>query len=239
LARALGHAPSARAKEIVQALIQAFQSNNEKDLRLAVLTSLGQMHEDSKSLLPVLTEALKSGTPELVQAACQAAAKIGPDAQKLLPDLAASLGVPDSAVRKEALAAMRKVGPTKETVSAVAGVLQEKDADVVQEALGVLEVLGKESRPAVPALVRLLGDQKDLHKKIVAVLSKVGKEAVNPLIKALDDDSAALRLGAAKALGEMGQVAKPAAQRLFLQAQADPDAGVRDEAMKAAGKLSR
>ncbi len=236
-ARALGQAPPARAREVVPALVAAYQASNDKKLRLAVVTDLGRFPGEAKAGLPVLSDALKSGSPELTQAACQTAARIGPEAQKLGSELAAALALPDSAVRKEVLAALRKVGPVKQTVPALARVLQEKDSEVRQEVLAVLETLGKDARPAVEALLQLFAEEKDLQKKITAVLAKIGKDAVPDLVKAMNDQNPAIRLGAVQALGEMGPAAKTAYRYLLGLSQIDPVPEIREEAARATQRV--
>jgi HEAT repeat protein len=87
--------------------------------------------------------------------------------------------------------------------------------------------------PAIPLLVALL-EESDPRVEVAARTALVvgGARVVGPLAEALRSDSVALRIGAAKALGEMGPAAVEALDAL-LRALQDPECRVRTEAVRA------
>jgi HEAT repeat protein len=84
----------------------------------------------------------------------------------------------------------------------------------------------------VPALSRSAGDKV----AIVSVLGTFGEPAVEPLIKALEDDDEEVRETAARALGQVGdsRAVKP-----LIKALGDGDWEVRKAAAKALGKIGK
>src|SRR5436190_21700029 len=76
------------------------------------------------------------------------------------------------------------------------------DRSTAATALGAL---GKEAGPAIPALVRALGDRDPfVARAAVAALCRVGEAAVPPLVQALASRDKAVRHGAAVALSRIG-----------------------------------
>ena len=94
-----------------------------------------------------------------------------------------------------------------------------------QGALG-LTLLGREARPAVPALTDLLRSKEvKVRQQAAAALGKVGadaREAVPALAEALRDREWTVRRQAALALGEIGPAARPALPELAAAAR-DPN----------------
>jgi HEAT repeat protein/S1-C subfamily serine protease len=213
-ARALGQF-TAQAKEVIPELIAAYNAGDDKAVRVAVLSSLGNFGTEAAAAVAVLTDGLKHSNPEVVRAASQTAAKIGPAADKLVPEMSNALEKGDVPTRKEILTALQKLGPAaKDAAPALAKVLGEKDRGNRLGALAVLEGLGKDAKPAVPGVISLFAEERDLESRIMNVLTKVGKDAVPDLGIALTNPSPLVRLGAAKTLGALGPVARPAARKL-------------------------
>jgi HEAT repeat protein len=68
----------------------------------------------------------------------------------------------------------------------------------------------------IATLIDALKDtDPDVRTNLSAALAKFGAVAVEPLVKALKDDSAGRRAGAAYALGQLGSQAKPALPQLL------------------------
>ena len=109
------------------------------------------------------------------------------------------------------------------------------------EVLSALGAMGPQAKPAVPALLRSLHDNrwKKVHNQTAFTLAKIGKGAVKELTAALkSDDNVYVRLGAAIALGEIGKPARSAARLLLLHAQGERSADVREACASAYSKVT-
>jgi HEAT repeat protein/S1-C subfamily serine protease len=233
-ARALGQFP-AQAKEVIPELVTAYNAPGaDKQLRVEVVTSLGNFGPEAVAALPVLTEALKSRQPELVRAACQAAGKLGAEAGKLVPEMASAMDGGDMPTKKEILGALQKLGPAaKEAAPALGKILGEKDRDARLEALKVLEALGKDGKAAAPQVVGLFADEVDWSERIMKVLQKMGKDIVSDLINGLNNQHPNVRLGCARTLGALGKDARQARAKLGRLAQTDSHPAVQRAAYQA------
>jgi HEAT repeat protein len=100
----------------------------------------------------------------------------------------------------------------------------------------VREVVVGLGAPAVPALIKALGDSDSAVRRAAAeALGKLGDpQAVPALIQALGDSDSAVRRAAAEALGAIGD---PQAVPALIQALGDSDWDVRRAAAWALGKL--
>jgi HEAT repeat protein len=95
------------------------------------------------------------------------------------------------------------------------------------------EPSAKPEAPAQPAAKAAPADEAARLQAVDQVASQSDKaEAVAPLIEALKDSSPAVRAHAARALGQLGAIARPAAMAL-VTAIADPDHAVRRQAVRA------
>jgi HEAT repeat protein len=235
--RSLGHFPT-QAKEVVPALVAAYKGSDDKRVQAAAVASLGGYPAEAATIVPIVTEALKSASPELMLAGSQAAANLGPEAAKLVPELASALENGDSATRKEVLTALKAVGPAaKAAVPAVAKVLADnKDHDMRLTALGVMEAAVKEAKDgkaAAPALIALFGEEPEQTNRILAVLAKVGGDALPALKANIANANKDVRLGVARALGALGRLARTAAPAIALRAQAETDPKVHEALLQA------
>jgi len=93
------------------------------------------------------------------------------------------------------------------------------------------------TRDVVGGLIDALKDADyEVRYYVATALSAVGSDAVEPLIKALEDKSATTRSAAAYALGQLGAPAAPATASL-LKSLKDTDTDVRRNAALALGRI--
>jgi HEAT repeat protein len=93
------------------------------------------------------------------------------------------------------------------------------------------------TREVVAALIDALKDADyEVRYYVATALSTLGSDAVEPLIRALEDKSATTRSAAAYALGQLGPGAAPATAAL-LKALKDTDTDVRRNAALALGRI--
>jgi HEAT repeat protein len=231
-ARALGRFPT-QGKQVIPVLVETYQGSTDAPLRCALLASLAQFGDEVKDAAAILSDAVKSGNPELIRAAGPSLAKMGPEAQKLVKQLSLRLEDADPATRKELLAALRSIGPAaKDAAPSLVKILKDKDHEARLAALGVVEAFAKDAKGAVPALIQLFED-KDLETRVSNVLAKVGADAVPDLVIALRDSNAQIRMGAVKTLGNLGPVARQASKALYKVYLTDPYLTIRLEAESA------
>lgn len=86
-------------------------------------------------------------------------------------------------------------------------------------------------------LIEALKDtDPDVRQNLSAALSKFGQSAVEPLVKALGSDTAGQRAGAAYALAQLGNGARPALPKL-LDLLKDKDLDVRRQSSLAVSRI--
>ncbi len=104
-------------------------------------------------------------------------------------------------------------------------------------ALEQLEVLGEKAAEATPALIELLpGKNEDIRLATAITLGKIGKPAVEPLVKATKSKDADVRFYAVWSLAFIGPSAKTAVPAV-VKAMSDSSAPVRRKAAYALGRI--
>jgi hypothetical protein len=151
-----------------------------------------------------------------------------------LADLAADSRVL-AAVRMEAVKTLGKLGPdARAAAPKLAGLLSRippGEMPTLQEAIVVtLGRIGAASRPYVPAITRVVGQDIDIDREATRAVHRIMIEAesmeVDVLIRQLAHRDPSIRLRAAKALTAKGPRGDAAGHALTLLLQ-DPDADIR------------
>jgi HEAT repeat protein len=233
----------ADARDAKAPLLAAFK-NADTPLRRAVMEALVEVGPD-KDAVPDLEKALRDTDVQVRQHALDAAAKLGPEAKSLVPLVAAA--VSERRLCNTALDTLAKIGPgTKDpqVMRVLEQALGDKDHRL-QAANTVVAIHpnGPEAAVLVPKLLTILETQqtdktKELRAKSVEALSKIGKVAVPDLVrKGLRHRNPWVRLGAAKALGEMGRPAQDALNPLAQLEANDPVVEVQQASREAIKKI--
>jgi HEAT repeat protein len=164
-----------------------------RDVRLRVVTALGELAAEVRPVLPALRAALAE----------------------------AALHDGDDIVRAEAVRALLRAGPQPDTeVPALVDTLHSEVAVVRCHAAIALGRLGPDSGPAVPALIHAsLWDEEPAVRVAAAVaLWKIddykGPLVLDVLTRALGDESELICWIAAECLGHMGPAAREAVPAL-------------------------
>jgi WD40 repeat protein/HEAT repeat protein len=142
--------------------------------------------------------------------------RMGPDAVQAVPALLQRLSAPGDDVRKEAIAALDRIGPPEPgQASRLLPLLADVSVPAGQRyALDALTVLGPETaRQALVPLVDLLRDRDaTLRRKAVVLLGQIGPAgrvwALTALIDRLRDSNAEVSQAAAVALGQLGPITR-------------------------------
>ena len=130
--------------------------------------------------------------------------------------LISALRSEDSGVRRQAAAALGKIGPAaKAAVPALIKVLKEnyESIEVREQAEAVLGKIGPAAKAAVPALIRVLKDKYELtevREQAATALVKIGSEAAPALIELLKGDDSVVGSNTMSILRAIGSEAVPA-----------------------------
>ncbi|HEX5271888.1 MAG TPA: HEAT repeat domain-containing protein, partial [Gemmataceae bacterium] len=182
--------------------------------------------------------ALSDKSPAVRIKVARALTAINPNAPvRTLADL---LGGSDAAMRRDAAEALATVGTAaRDAVPALGKALKDKDPAVRKSAAVALGNVGEASRPALADIIAALADRK-LHQPLLVALKNVGwVKGVPPLVEALKDNDAAVRLGAAQALAQFGDDATDgAAKPLKAAAAVEKDEEVRKAMREALKRIS-
>jgi HEAT repeat protein len=182
----------------------------------------------------------------IVAAACGfATAQDADDVAKL----AAQLGSSDREARREAAYQLQRKGPAaKAALPELIRALDDSDKQVWTNALGAIAAIGPDARDAVPRLMQAMDGRKprdsrtrdrgQMLMRSAHALACIGDAAKPALIDALKQDDAGLRIGAAKALGEMGPPAKDALPAL-MENLSHRDDEVFNEVIDAIGQIGK
>ena len=138
-----------------------------------------------------------------------------------LEKLVSQLQSGDTPARRDASYHLLKLGPkAREALPALMKALEDQDKQVWSNCVSAIAAIGPEAREAIPVLIDGLDSRKgrgqrgfDRNQALFRsayALTRIGSQAIPPLIQALNGEDSAQRAGAAKALGGMGPAAKEA-----------------------------
>jgi len=192
----------------VAALVTALKDKDES-VRRSAAAELAKRAEDAAEAGPALVEALGDPDEIVGKTAIEALVEIG--APSAVPLLGAILKGPGKG-RSKGIATLfrliakrdREVIPAlRPFVKDLAGLLEDKEAAVAQSAVTLLGMLGPDAAPAIPRILRKLGDPT-LGPPAAVTLGGIGEKAVPDLVEALKDENRLVRALAAFALGQVG-----------------------------------
>lgn len=172
-----------------------------KVTRGPLLAALKDPHPQVRLAAFGALEAVSPGDPALAAAAAQLAADKDPQVRKWMAEF-------HKARESEATIKKMKSGG-KESLPAVLTGLKSPDANVRLEAAQALRAMGAEAKPAVPALVAMLGDPERTVEaaQVLTSLGPIAKEAAPALFRVVKERPVAqrdARLAAAEALPAVG-----------------------------------
>jgi HEAT repeat protein len=236
-----GSLESADAQRVVSGLIEALH-DQDASVRLAAAHSLTQIGRPrAKGALEALQAASKDPDGRVRVVALLGVWKVARD-EACYARVLEALTEESPEVRKETVSALASHAPNKDTVLALIPVLKDKDETVAEQARYALRlasaVAGSQAKEAVPALMRMLGDDDPkVRHVVVAALAGIGPEAgaAQPLlIRALRDPNDDVRATTAWALGKVGTDRKIAVAAL-IEALSDKYGRARMEAAYSLG----
>ena len=205
--------------------------------------ALGALASMGDAGAPVLIAALKR--PEARGGAATLIARLATPAKAAVPGLIEALADRDADVRREVLFALATIGPDAAAAApAIVGHLQDPEVRIRATAAYALGRIGPAAKAAIPPLRQELTSAELLSRvagawalaHIAPQDEQVVRDAVPVLIRGLQSPTAAVRRGAADALGRIGKPAI-AAQGALETATRDPDETVRKAALLALERM--
>ena len=206
-ARALGRI-GPEAREAIPPLVETLNDENS-DLRAEAAEALGGIGQATEDVVLALNEALNETMgiwyPSPREQIVRALGKLGPEAMVAVPALISVLkDSPRLFERQQSAMALGRIGqPAKIAVPALAKTMRQKNTfqDLGQYSADALSRIGK---AAVPYLIQALKDEiSEVRFAAVGALGQIGpdaRDAIQPLIEALEDKNLLYREAAEDAL---------------------------------------
>lgn len=221
----------------VPGLVKLLKGSDKTQVINAIKT-LGELGWRSSEAVPLLIKNLKRESVDYRNAAARALGQIGPGAASAIPHLTAAFEQPHQADFEIVARALAGIG--EKAVPALVEGLDSQDMFVQKFSAAALSVMGPKAKTAIPALVKILknGKVKSYVQDAVCIaLSKIGVDAVVPVMSALVNERAITRRRAAGVLGDIGPKARRASFALK-RALKDKDSGVRFAAKRALEQIN-
>jgi HEAT repeat protein len=163
----------------------------------------------------------------------------GPKAKPVVPSLLQALAGPEEEVAQQAAQTFGFLGDAAAgAVPELCRLLRGTDASARRHAADALGWSGPAAKAALPDLIALFkDDNQQLRVVAVRAVSRIGKDAVEPLTKALEDKDKAIRFNAIEALARLGLEARSALPALRQWAGDDQEPSIREAARELVKKL--
>jgi len=172
-----------KAKSAIPALLKlaADEGNEVQGTAVYALVMLGE----KEKLLPLVRTSIKSKDERLRLVSIWAWIMLGADEQEdldtLTTALRAGLKLPRPLARQEAIVAIRRLGERGAVLAPdLAKSLDDESPEVRDAALHALAEMGKAAEPALPRLLKMLGDLPDGTERqaVIYVLGRMGPTAI-------------------------------------------------------------
>jgi len=176
--------------------------------RVAAIQAIAALGPEAKSAVEPLVALLADADAETKGHVAMALGRIGPDAAAALPSLIAAAGDTDANVRQNVVEALGRIGAQDPgVVPALAAALRDDDYNVVLFAITALRHVGAGAAEAVPALVEVLPENPSAISALAAI-GPAAQDAVPALVDvALEGINSDVTREAARALGDISDVA--------------------------------
>ncbi len=216
-ARALGLIGNAKAADG----LRKHAADENAMVRAQSVYALGRMRVEDEASLKAVVARLTDPEAIVRRASVSALLALKADRSKLMPLVVKALEDGDPAVVMPALHSLAEAGA--DVVPALAEALDHKEARYW--ACLILAELGPKAKEAVPALQKVVADERpEVRLQALVALGEIGPDArpaVPTVIKSLDDPEISVRYAAAFALGRIGDPSAAAALAKAAEAE-DP-----------------
>ncbi len=227
-------------KGVVSALIQAL-GDEHYQVRLAVISALGELGPEVTGVVPALAQALTDEEMQVRNSAIAVLTEMGPQAVETVPNIINALDDEDITIRVYAAWALNRIGPGAAEMGAVPALIKALDDNwkVRGTAVRTLGAMGPKAEKAIPALINVLENDENAGIRTdaawaIRAIKPNAIEAIPALIKAIENDGDWwwLQRAAIQTLRTIGPDAKDAVPAL-IEAIEDEDWQIREEAVVA------
>jgi HEAT repeat protein len=211
----------------------AWKENLDMESRCRLASAIELIGPGAADMVPLLAEELNAIEEQRVSCAAFALGGIGPAAAPAMDQLATLLRSTDYSTQVNLLYALSRIGPDAvEHIPMMMSAIERGPTRAV-----AIEALSYMGEAAVDAVIPWLETGDDEHRLMACqVLARVDEgtiaKSLEPLRKALRDESSKVRIEAARALGSAGTSAIPVYQYL-VHALRDTDDEAREEVIQA------
>jgi HEAT repeat protein len=227
------------AESAAAALTELVKTDKEPMVRKEAAAALGLIGPAAKVAVPVLGEALKDASAGVRAEAAVALAKQGSAAAPALQALGEGLKDSQQEVRINCLRAVEALGAQAQPLlPMVQKALKEPDHETRLAAVSAVSAVGAKDKETIGLVVNLLAEE-EFRAPVGELLVKIGKPAVPVLTEALVNPKKDIRLGAVKALNQLGAESAPALPRLRQMTSVEFDAEVRKAATEAVLNINK
>lgn len=196
----------------------------EAPARREAIQAIAAIGPSARSAVPALLRALDDDDEAIRLEAIKALGPIGAEAKEAVPVLLRALNDADVLFHQAAVDALREIGPVDDRIAPALAKTAIKRWSREQPSLpemAALEAFGPKARAAVPILKEGLQFKAELkpwefdrHLRIIAVLGRLGPDAVPVLLDARKAQGNQVRQAVYTALQELGPDAKAALPEL-------------------------
>jgi uncharacterized protein (TIGR03067 family) len=210
--RALEKIGSAAGPPAATALADLLQDRYPMELQRGAVAALEKIRPAWKTDVPMLISALSASDPEVRQTVVTALSKVRPFPKDAMTALIRLLRSEKPFTRISAAEALGNFGPSAAAATtALADALHDKDEGQRRAAWAALEKVKPDWKvDDVPFLITtLLISDPDIRSRAIAALAKIQpfpKEALLPLVRAVEDDNLRVVLAAGQALEKIGSL---------------------------------
>lgn len=161
------------AKDVLPTLIEALQAADLETRRPALMSALLSLGVEAKPAMPLMLEFLGDEDFHTQYWACRVLGAIGPEARVAVPELIPLVQRGTASVRRNAAAALGRIGPGigPEALEVLIRALKDPVQPVREQAAIALGRLGDFAEPAVPALEEVLQDESNFAARAKAAES--------------------------------------------------------------------
>jgi HEAT repeat protein len=173
------------AKDVLPALTEALQTADLETRRPALMSALLGLGVEAKPAMPLMLEFLDDEDFHTQYWACRVLGAIGPEAEVAVPKLVTLVQRSVASVRRNAAAALGRIGPGigPQALEALIQALHDPLQPVREQAAIALGRLGDFAKPAVPALEEVLQDESSFaaRSRAAEALWRLNPDSPTPL----------------------------------------------------------
>lgn len=214
--------------------------NHKDSIKIAVIRAIGKIGQASPLATAQIATLANGDTSELKLAALQTLGQIGSRTPQIAKVVQSAVSHDDGIYREAALKAFgRVIDDTEEQLKVNSNALNDDVLEVRLAAANNLGALGEDAISATRFLMELLADRNNFTNYLNALKKIPAHESqLEYYLDGLEHRSSGVRAYACETLGKLGEIAKPAVQKLERLAEDDRSGYVRSRADNALERIT-